>query len=73
MVSNMVGKDGSLEWKSQAGFQYADDVCLTASSEEDMNVIMEKIKSKLVCINGEKSWKNIYGIWLLLLFFFYYF
>ena len=46
---------------------YADDVCLMASSEEDMNVIMEKVnacvveygskinerKSKVVCINGE--------------------
>ena len=24
-------------------FQYADDVCLMANSEEDMNVIMEKL------------------------------
>ena len=38
----VLGKDGSLEWKSKAEFQYADDVCLRACSEEDMNVIMEK-------------------------------
>ena len=50
-----------------AGLLYADDVCLMANSEEDMNVFMEKVnecvgeyglkviekKSKVVCINGE--------------------
>ena len=49
------------------GLLYADDVCLMASSEEDMKVIMEKVnecvveydlkvnvkKSNVVCINGE--------------------
>ena len=63
----MMGKDGVMEWKSQAGLLYADDVCLMANSEEDMQVIMEKVnecvveydlkvnekKSKVVCINGE--------------------
>ena len=63
----VVGKDGVMEWKSQAGRLYADDVCMMANSEEDMKVIMEKIhecvveyvlkvnekKSKVVCINGE--------------------
>ena len=63
----MVGKDDGLEWQSQAGFQYADDVCLMASSEDDMNVIIDKVnecaieyglkvnekKSKVTCINGE--------------------
>ena len=58
----VVGKDGVMEWKSQA-----DDVCLMASSEKDMKVIMEKVnecvveyglkvnekKSRVVCINGE--------------------
>ena len=39
----VVGKDGVMEWKSQAGLIYADDVCLMANSEEDMNVIMEKV------------------------------
>ena len=59
------GKDDGLEWRSQSGFQYADDGCPMASSEEDMSVIMEKVndcviefgfklhekKSKLMCIN----------------------
>ena len=63
----MVGKDGIMEWKSQAGLLYADDGCLMANSEEDIQVIMEKVneyvveydlkvnekKSKVVCINGE--------------------
>ena len=63
----VVGKDGVMEWKSQAGLLYADDVCLMGNSEEDMKVIMEKVnecvveyglkvnekKSKVVCINGE--------------------
>ena len=31
----MVGKDGVMEWKSQAGLFYADDACLMASSEEE--------------------------------------
>ena len=63
----VVEKDGVMEWKSQEGLLYADDVCLMANSEEDMKVIMEKVnecvveyglkvnekKSKVVCINGE--------------------
>ena len=63
----VVGKDCVMEWKSQAGLLYADDVCLMANSEEDMKVIMKKVnecvveyglkvnekKSKVVCINGE--------------------
>ena len=63
----VVGKDGFMEWKSQAGLLYADDVCLLANSEEGMEVIMEKVnecvveygltvnekKSKVVCIIGE--------------------
>ena len=63
----VVGKDGVMEWKIQAGLLYADDVCLMANSEEDMKVIMEKVnecvveyglnvnekKSKVVSINGE--------------------
>ena len=32
----MVGNDSVMEWKSRARFLYADDVCLMASSEEDM-------------------------------------
>ena len=42
----VAGKDSVLEWKSQAGsiriINY--DLCLMATSEEDMNVIMEKVK-----------------------------
>ena len=65
----MVGKDGVMEWKSQAGLLYADDVYLMASNEEDMKLIMEKEnacvveyglkvnekKSKVMCINGWKG------------------
>ena len=29
-----------MEWKSQSGLLYADDVCLIVSSEEDMKLIM---------------------------------
>ena len=36
----MVGKDGVMEWKSQAGLLNADDVCLMAYSEEDIKVII---------------------------------
>ena len=39
----VVGKGGVMEWKSQAGLLYADDVCLMANSEEDMKVIMGKL------------------------------
>ena len=63
----MVGKHSVMEWKSQAGLLYADDMCLMASREEDMKVIMEKVnecvveyvlkvnekQSKVVCINDE--------------------
>ena len=63
----VVGNNGVMEWKSQAGLLYAYDVCLVSSSEEDMKVIMEKLnecvveyglkinekKSKVVCLNGE--------------------
>ena len=31
----VVEKDGVMEWNSQAGLLYADDVCLMANSEED--------------------------------------
>ena len=53
-----------MEWQSQAGLLYADNVCLMANT---LKVIMEKVnecvgeyglivnekKSKVVCINGE--------------------
>ena len=67
----------SIEEKSQAGFLYADDVCLMASNEQHLQTIFVisgyikeygmKIngkKSKVVCINGAKkdwSW-NLVGV-----------
>ena len=61
----VVGKDGVMEWKSQTGLLYADDVCLMANSEEDMKVnecvvkyglkVNEK-KSKVV--HKWRSWKT---------------
>ena len=39
----VVGKEGSLEWKSQPGLLYADDVSLLANSEEEMKVIIEQV------------------------------
>ena len=39
----VVGNDGVMEWKSQVGLLYADYVCLMANSEEDMEVIIEKV------------------------------
>ena len=44
----VVGKDGVMEWKSQAGLLYADDLCLMVSSEEDRKVIMEKVNECVV-------------------------
>ena len=43
-----MGNDGVMEWKSQAGLLYADDMCLMANSEEDMKVIMENINECVV-------------------------
>ena len=36
----MVNKDGGIEEKGQAGFLYADDVCLMASNEQDMQLLI---------------------------------
>ena len=44
----VVGKDGVMEWKSQAGLLYADDVCLMTDSEEGMKVIIDKVNECLV-------------------------
>ena len=65
----MVNKDGVIEEKSQAGFLYADDVCIMASNEQHLQTIFDNIsgcvkeygmeingkKSKYVCINGAKE------------------
>ena len=39
----VVNKDGVIEKKGQAGFLYADDVCLMASNEQDMQMIFDNI------------------------------
>ena len=63
----VVGKDGVMEWKSQEGLLYADNVCLMTSSKEDTKVIMQEVnacvieydlkvnekKSKVMYINAE--------------------
>ena len=65
----MVNKDGGIEENGQTGFLYADDVCLMASNEQDMQTIFDNIsgcikeygmkingkKSQVVCINGVKK------------------
>ena len=44
----VVGKEDVMEWKSQTGPLYADDVCLMANSEGDMKVIMERVNECVV-------------------------
>ena len=39
----MLNKDGVIEEKSQAGFLYADDVCLMASKEQHLQTIFDNI------------------------------
>ena len=65
----MVNNDGVIEEKSQAGFRYADDVCLMASSEKHLQPIFDNIsgcvteyvmnsngkRSRVVYINGAKK------------------
>ena len=65
----MVNKDGGIEEKGQAGFLYADDACLMASNEQDMQTFFVSISgcikeygtkingkmSNVVCINGVKK------------------
>ena len=40
----MVNRDGLIVQKSQAGFLYADDVCLITSSEQDLQRVFDSIK-----------------------------
>ena len=65
----MVDRDGLIVEKSRAGILYADDVCLIASNEQDLQRIFDSIsgciseygmkfsekKSKMICINGVKK------------------
>ena len=39
----MVNKDGVIEEKSQAGFLFADDVCLMANNEQHLQTIFNII------------------------------
>ena len=71
----MVNRDGVIEEKSQAGFLYADDVCIMASNEQLLQTIFDNIsgcikeygmkingkKSKVVCINGAKEERWNFG------------
>ena len=43
----MVTKDGAIEEKSQAGFLYADDVCLMASHEQHLQNIYDIISGSM--------------------------
>ena len=49
----MVNKDGVIEKKSQAEFLYADDVCLMASNEQDLQMIFYGMK-----VSERKSFFN---------------
>ena len=65
----MVDRDGMTVEKSQAGFLYADDACLIASNEQDLQRIFDSISrcireygmkvseknSKVICIHGVKE------------------
>ena len=66
----MVNKDGVIA--CQASFLYADDVCLMASNEQQLQTIFDNIsgcikeygmkingkKSKVVCIHGDKKGRS---------------
>ena len=51
----VVGKDGVMECKNEAGFLYADEVCLMASSEYNMKVMMEQVKECVIEV-GRRRW-----------------
>ena len=71
----MVNKHGVMEEKSQAGFLYADDVCLMASNEQHLQTVFDSISgcieeygmkingenSEVVCINGDKKEMRNFG------------
>ena len=48
MVLNMQWWESIVVWNERAGFQYADDICPMASSEEAMNVIMKKVNECVI-------------------------
>ena len=55
----MVNKDGVIEEKSQAGFLYADDVCIMASNEKHLQTIFDNISGCIeeygMKINGKSQ------------------
>ena len=55
----IMNKDGVIEEKSQAGFMYADDVCLMTSNEQQLQNIFDNISGYIkeygMKINGENS------------------
>ena len=55
----VVNKDGGMEEQGQAGFLYADDVCLMAINEQDTQTIFDSISGCIklyeMKINGTKS------------------
>ena len=68
------GQDGMTVEKSQAGFLYADDVCLIASNEQDLQIIFDSISGcireygmkvsekknrKVICIYGCEQGENV--------------
>ena len=74
----MVNKHGVNEEKSQAGFLYADDVCLMAINEQHLQTIFDSISGcikeygmkidgkrlKVISINGAKKERswNLVGV-----------
>ena len=44
----MVNKDGVIEKKSLNEFLYADDVCLMASNEQDLQIIFDIISGCII-------------------------
>ena len=45
---SVVGKDGIVEWKSEAEFRCAADVCLTESRGENMKGMMEQVNKCVI-------------------------
>ena len=54
----MVARDGMTVEKSQAGFLYADDVCLIASNEQDLQRIFDSISGCIREYGMKVSEKN---------------
>ena len=58
-VHGVMGNDDVMEWNIQTGFLYAVVVCLMASIEDDMKVIMEQLNARVIAyglkVNEKKS------------------